>query len=132
MALLVEENLLRISCDNDFNTALLMAFLEDSAGEEYNHEELDCLMRSLEAEINPNSRDIQDSMMESESYGFESVDDLEFQLDDLEPMPSPSPSNDMNYWHIETQGEELDALIKIGDDYSDIYFDDVLEEQMYT
>ncbi|XVF79271.1 hypothetical protein PTKIN_Ptkin14bG0208100 [Pterospermum kingtungense] len=132
MAFLVEENSLRISFDNGFNTALLMSFLEESPGEEYNHEELDSLMRSLEAEINPYAMDIQHSTMESESYGFESVDDLGFQLVDMEPMPSPSPSQDMNYWHMETQGEEVDALIEIGDDYPDIYFDDVLEGQMYT
>ncbi|XVE52947.1 hypothetical protein DITRI_Ditri02bG0165100 [Diplodiscus trichospermus] len=134
MAFLVEENALHISMDNDLiNSALLMSFLDESSpGEEYNHEELDILMRSLEAEINLNTMDIQDVMMESESHRLESVDDLDFNLGDLEPMPSPSPSNDMDYWHMDTQGEEVNALIEIGDDYSDVYFDDVLEGQMYT
>ncbi|XVF79261.1 hypothetical protein PTKIN_Ptkin14bG0207100 [Pterospermum kingtungense] len=133
MAFQVEENSLRISCDNGFNTALLMSFLEESPGEEYNHEELDSLMRSLEAEITLNTMDIQDSVMEYESHGFESVDDFDIQLSDLEPIPSPSPSHDTNCWHMETHGEEVDALIEIGDDYySDIYFDDVLDGEMYT
>ncbi|XVF79258.1 hypothetical protein PTKIN_Ptkin14bG0206800 [Pterospermum kingtungense] len=119
MAFQAEEKLLRISCDiNDFNAALLMSFLEELPGEEYNHEELGSLMRSLEAEINPNTMDIQDSMIESESNDFEAIDDLEFPLlDDLEPISFPSPSHDMDYWYMETHGEEVNFLIEIGDDY---------------
>ena len=136
MAFLVEENSLCISCENDFNSALLMSFLEELPGEEYNHEELDSLMRSLEAEINPNTIDIQDLMMETESpsdgeenHGSEPFD-LDLKWGDLEPMPSSSPSHDLN-WHMDIQGQEVDALI-VEDDYSDMYFDDVLEGQMYT
>ncbi|XWS27435.1 hypothetical protein CRYUN_Cryun26dG0115000 [Craigia yunnanensis] len=136
MPFLVEENSLCISRDNDFNSALLMSFLEELTGEECNQEELDSLMRSLEAEINRNTIDIQDFMMEpespidgEESHGSEPLD-LDLQWGDWEPMPSPSPSHNMN-WNMDIQGQEVDALI-VGDDYSDICFDDVLEGQMYT
>ncbi|WRX29342.1 hypothetical protein QQP08_021829 [Theobroma cacao] len=137
MAFLLQENSLCISRDNDFNSALLMSFLEESSpSEDYNHEELDSLMRSLAAEINPNSMDIQDLMTEPESpsdgnksHGPESIV-LDFEWADMEPTPSPSPSHDMN-WHMDVQGEEVDALIEIADDYSDVYFGDVLEGQIY-
>lgn len=129
MAFLFEENSLCISYDH----ALLMSFLEESTCEEYNHEDLDSLMRSFEAEINPNTMDVQDSMMESENLGFESVDDLDIQLGDLGLLPYPSPSDDVNYWDMETEGDKVGTLIEIGDDYcSDIYFDEALEGKMYT
>ncbi|OMO74615.1 hypothetical protein CCACVL1_16574 [Corchorus capsularis] len=138
MAFLVQENSFAFGSDNEFNSAFLMSFLEEPACQEYNHEELDRLMRSLEAEINPNATDINDLMMDAESssdeshigYESESVD-LEFQWGDMEAMPSPSPSQDMN-WEMDAQGEGIDALVEIGDNFSDLYFDDVVEGKMYT
>ncbi|KAG8502303.1 hypothetical protein CXB51_002185 [Gossypium anomalum] len=138
MAFLVQENSLHMSCDVEFNNALLMSFLEESPNEEYDSKELDSWMRSLEAEINPNQIGIRDLRMDPESLsnGEESNGtkpiDVEFQWGDLESMSSPSPNRDMN-WHMDNQGKEVDVLIDYGGDYFDVSFEDaVLHEQMYT
>ncbi|XVE63257.1 hypothetical protein DITRI_Ditri07aG0005500 [Diplodiscus trichospermus] len=80
--------------------------------------------------------DIQDFMMQLESLtdreesdGSEPLD-LDFQWSDLGPVPFQSPSHDMNC-HMDIQRQEVVSLI-VGDDYSDICFDDVLEGQMFT
>ncbi|KAK8609204.1 hypothetical protein V6N13_025510 [Hibiscus sabdariffa] len=110
MAFLVQEN---SSCVN-FNNDLLMSFLEESPNKEYDDKELDSLMRSLEAEINPNRIDIRDLLMDlgSLSNGEEA-------------------GNDMN-WHMDTQGKEVDFFTEFGDGYLDLSFDDVFHEQMCT
>ncbi|KAG4213240.1 hypothetical protein ERO13_A01G042700v2 [Gossypium hirsutum] len=138
MAFVVQENSLRMSCDVEFNNALLISFLEESPNEEYDSKELETWMRSLEAEINPNPIGIQDLRMgpESLSDGEESNGtkpiDVEFQWSDLESMSSPSPNHDMN-WHMDNQGNEVDVLIDYGGDYFDVSFEDaVLPEQTYT
>ncbi|MBA0606244.1 hypothetical protein Godav_018747 [Gossypium davidsonii] len=139
MAFVVQENSLRMSCDVEFNNALLMSFLEESPNEEYDSKELDSWMRSLEAEINPNPIVIRDLRMDPESLsdgeesnGTKPINDVEFQWGDLVSMSSPSRSHDMN-WHMDNQGKEVDVLIDYGGDYFDVSFEDaVLHEQMYT
>ncbi|KAJ0046270.1 hypothetical protein Pint_04914 [Pistacia integerrima] len=103
-----------------FNNALLMSLLEESYGEEYNDEQVNRVIQSLEAEINANIDD---------EDGQNSSASMEFEWAEMEPVPS-SPSYDMN-WFVDHCENELDLMVEYGDvgDYNSQIYSVVSSEE---
>ncbi|KAF7112657.1 hypothetical protein RHSIM_RhsimUnG0205200 [Rhododendron simsii] len=143
--------------DHDFNQfevqeidgALLMSLLEEPNAEDCDNGQLTSVIRSLEAEIDPDLINGDDLSMElgwgADSEGFQpfdaaQVNGLDFcsiahDLDDfdwmeVEMIPPSSPSNEMNNWYMDPCGDELDGIIGFGD-FSNMYYGVPLEELAY-
>ncbi|GFZ05284.1 hypothetical protein Acr_17g0008560 [Actinidia rufa] len=125
----------------EIDGALLLSFLEESLADECDDERLNGVIRSLEAEIDPNivmdGGDLSMDNIEwgSESEGCQSFDsglphlsDFDFNWVDTEIAPS-SPSDEMTNWYM----EPIDGIIEFGGvgDYSHIYYGVPLEEHAY-
>ncbi|XP_031250315.1 uncharacterized protein LOC116108185 [Pistacia vera] len=120
-----------------FNNALLMSLLEESYGEEYNDEQVNRVIQSLEAEINANMLEAGDDLaMEPEFLGLSDDEDgqnssasMEFEWAEMEPVPS-SPSYDMN-WFVDHCENELDLMVEYGDvgDYNSQIYSVVSSEE---
>lgn len=98
-----------------FNSDLLISLLEESHGEEYNDEQVNRAIESLEAEINANMLEAgHDLAMEPEFLGDEDVQNclasMEFEWAEMEMVPS-SPSDDMN-WGMDQCENELDFMFE--------------------
>ncbi|KAJ0046268.1 hypothetical protein Pint_04916 [Pistacia integerrima] len=104
-----------------FNNALLMSLLEESYGEEYNDEQVNRVIQSLEAEINSNMFDDED--------GQNSLASMEFEWAEMELVPS-SPSDDMNCF-VDHCENELDLMVEYGDvgDYNSQIYSVVSSEE---
>ncbi|KAG5551473.1 hypothetical protein RHGRI_009784 [Rhododendron griersonianum] len=132
----------------EIDGALLMSLLEDSNAEDCDNDQLTSVIRSLEAEINPNMINGDDLSMEvgwgTDSEGFLSFDaaqadglecSIAHDLDDfdwmeVEMIPPSSPSNEMNNWYMDPCGDELDGIIGFGD-FSNMYYGVPMEELAY-
>ncbi|XP_031250313.1 uncharacterized protein LOC116108184 [Pistacia vera] len=122
-----------------FNDALLMSLLEEPHGEEYNNEQVNKVIQSLEAEINANMLEAgRDLAMEPEFLnvgdnedGENCLSSMEFEWEEMELVPS-SPSDDMN-WCMDQYENELDFMVDYGhvSDYSQIYNVVSFEEQSF-
>lgn len=100
-----------------FNSDLLISLLEESHGEDYNDEQVNRAIQSLEAEINANMLEAgHDLAMEPEFLGDEDVQNclasMEFEWAEMEMVPS-SPSDDMN-WGMDQCENELDFMFEYG------------------
>ncbi|KAF8025990.1 hypothetical protein BT93_F2733 [Corymbia citriodora subsp. variegata] len=125
---------------------ILLSLLEESPqGEERDDEQLNDVIRSLEAEINLDTVDGRDLAGELESTGdsFEefgrpcavgnSMEPSDFDWIDLEMAPS-SPSDDMSWYMDRYEDDEMmNNMVEFGviSDYSQIYYGLPLEEQGY-
>ncbi|KAL3736076.1 hypothetical protein ACJRO7_025083 [Eucalyptus globulus] len=125
---------------------ILLSLLEESPqGEERDDEQLNDVIRSLEAEINLDMVSGSDLVGELESTGdsFEehggrytggnSMEPLDFDWIDMEMVPS-SPSDDMNWYMDRYEDDEImNNMVEFGviSDYSQIYCGIPLEEQGY-
>ncbi|KAI3427626.1 uncharacterized protein J3R85_009485 [Psidium guajava] len=126
---------------------ILLSLLEESPqGEERDDEQLNDVIRSLEAEINPDTVGGRDLVGELEFTGGSfkghngrcTVDNptesLDFDWIDMKMAPS-SPSDDMNWYMDRYEDDEMmNNVVEFGviSDYSQIYYGVVpLEEQGY-
>ncbi|KAG6793712.1 hypothetical protein POTOM_002931 [Populus tomentosa] len=131
MASLLPENISINTGDDDFkgierfdDDALLMSLLEESQGDhESNEERLRSVIQSLEAEINPSitsdgsetamdppemPRDGDDTYNELfKTAEMESPLGLDFELVDMEVVPSSPSDHDMNYWYMEPSESDI-------------------------
>ncbi|KAJ0046273.1 hypothetical protein Pint_04913 [Pistacia integerrima] len=107
-----------------FNDALLMSLLEEPHGEEYNNEQVNKVIQSLEAE--PEFLNVGDN-----EDGENCLSSMEFEWEEMELVPS-SPSDDMN-WCMDQYENELDFMVDYGhvSDYSQIYNVVSSEEQSF-
>lgn len=120
--------------------ALLISLLEESPCEEFNDEQLQSVMQSLEEEISVTTTVNHHCAMQPEfvSEVNRNCGNLEynfgyFEWNDMEMGPS-SPSDDMN-WYIEHRIEAMDEMMEfIGESYSQNYYavNVPLEEHGYT
>ncbi|KAI6690252.1 hypothetical protein NL676_027080 [Syzygium grande] len=125
---------------------ILLSLLEElPKGEERDDEQLNDVIRSLEAEINLDMVDSHDLVGELEFTGdsFEehgrrcttgnSTEPFDFDWIDMEMAPS-SPSDDMNWYMDQYEDDEMmNNMVEFGviSDYSQIYYGVPLEEQGY-
>ena len=127
---------------------LMMSLLEESQGEERDEERLNCLIRSLEAEINSKAMDSQYLTMETDfsvedgqlcivghKEGHDclvSHDQLGSGCIDMQQVTSSPSADDMN-WYLDLCENETDGMIEVGglSDYSHMYYGVSLEEQGY-
>ncbi|KAL7186100.1 hypothetical protein ACSBR2_027956 [Camellia fascicularis] len=138
----------------EIDSALLMSLLEESQADQDcddDDERLMTVIRSLEAEIDPDVMDGHDldmdiewdsnleggrstGQVEAQDWPTSKSDQLAFNwMEDVEMGPS-SPSDDMAIWYMEEPyGVEMDGVIEVGGvgDYSHIYFGVPLEEHAY-
>ncbi|KAJ0102810.1 hypothetical protein Patl1_05025 [Pistacia atlantica] len=107
-----------------FNDALLMSLLEEPHGEEYNNEQVNKVIQSLEAE--PEFLNVGDN-----EDGENCLSSMEFEWEEMELVPS-SPSDDMN-WCMDQYENELDFMVDYGhvSDYSQICNVVSFEEQSF-
>ncbi|ESR55522.1 hypothetical protein KPL70_007187 [Citrus sinensis] len=112
-----------------FDTALLMSLLEESNGEEYNDEQVNKVIQSLEAEIyyEQHMLESQDLAMEPELLLSDKEDGQNYLAStefDMEQLPC-SPSYDMNWSNMDQCGGlDLDEFVEyefVSDGYSQIY-----------
>ncbi|CAK7351701.1 unnamed protein product [Dovyalis caffra] len=136
--------------DDDFkgiegfdDNALLMSLLEDSQGDhESNDKRLRSVIQSLEAEINPNimldGYDLGMNPAEMPSDGEETnelfkmaeMESLEFELVDMEMVPSSPSDHHMNYWYTESSENDM---VEFGvRDYFQVGHEALLEEHVYS
>jgi len=137
----------------EIDGALLMSLLEESNAEDCDDDKLTSVIRSLEAEIDPNMMDGHDLSMDLgwgsnpenfQPFDVAQVDDLDcsisHDLDDfdwmemeMEMIPPSSPSDEMNNWYMDPCGDELDGVIGFGavTDFSNMYYGVPLEELTY-
>ncbi|XP_044504285.1 uncharacterized protein LOC123224635 [Mangifera indica] len=138
MASLVSETWAIVNGEDDsngvevskFNDALLLSLLEESNGEEYNDEQVNRVIQSLEAEINANMLEAShDLAMEPDVQNC--LASMEFEWAEMELLPS-SPSDGMN-WCIDQSENELNFLVENGDvsDYPQLYNIVPLEEHSF-
>ncbi|XP_011045592.1 PREDICTED: uncharacterized protein LOC105140446 [Populus euphratica] len=129
MASLLPENISIKTGDDDLkgiegfdDDALLMSLLEESQGDhESNEERLRSVIQSLEAEINPSimsdgyetamdpaemPRDGEDTDELPKTAEMESLG-LDFELVDMEVVPSSPGDHDMNYWYMEPSENDI-------------------------
>lgn len=160
MASMVADNWESVDGHNDFidtensqiDQSVLMSLLDESQNEDCDDERLKNVMRSLEAEITPNSTDCysfdnlewegypvecQSSSQESiNDLEFSKLHDLDFQWMDLEMDPS-SPCDGMASWYIniDPYEQEMGAVTEFDGlkNYSEIisYGTPLMEEHDY-
>ncbi|XVE52948.1 hypothetical protein DITRI_Ditri02bG0165200 [Diplodiscus trichospermus] len=111
----------------DIDAVLLMSLLEESHCEEnWNEEQLNSLMESLEAEITTQANH---GLCNNYISGDTENDDCFdcFEWTDMEMVPS-SPSDDMN-WYVENHVEEIwmDDLVEFPNHFPQNYYDFPLE-----
>ncbi|KAI5605208.1 hypothetical protein BDE02_01G336300 [Populus trichocarpa] len=153
MASLLPENISIKTGDDDFkgiegydDNALLMSLLEESQGDhESNEERLRSVIQSLEAEINPSimsdgydtamdpaemPRDGEDTDELFKTAEMESLG-LDFELVDMEVVPSSPSDHDMNYWYNMEPSEN--DIVEFGvRNYFQFGHEAALEEHRYS
>lgn len=140
MASLVSENFSCVNEEVEYNgiDALKISLLEESLAvlEDHNDEQLNRVIKSLEAEINP--RIVLEGSAEGDQDNDQSFDgghvyvhdclESDFQWAYMEHVPS-SPSDDMN-WYMEVEGVEFGGMNTYGHD--EMCYGISLEDQYYS
>ncbi|KAJ0102811.1 hypothetical protein Patl1_05024 [Pistacia atlantica] len=105
-----------------------MSLLEESHCEEYDKQQLENLIRSLEAEINPKTVIIEDqeSVIEGQDCSESSlyIDDYDFAWDNIELVTSSSISSDEFNLYMDSCNQ-MDGIVDFGgvsDDNSQLYY----------
>ncbi|KAL2476558.1 Uncharacterized protein Adt_37294 [Abeliophyllum distichum] len=150
---MVADNWESVDGDSDFinsensqfdQSHVLMSLLDESQNEDCDDERLTNVIRSLEAEIKPNSDcylfdniEWEGDLVECQSSSDESMNeldfsklhDLDFQWMDLEMIPS-SPSGGMESWYVDPYGQEMGAVTEFGElkNYSQLSYGTPLME----
>lgn len=109
------------------NGVFLTSLMEESQSEEYNDEQLESFIRSLEAEINPTRMEDQDAEMDSRllmSNDVQLLDEFSWDAMELEDPSSLLLSEDDLSWYMDFQGDDqMDCFVEFGGftDISQLY-----------